>query len=121
MMKSRQWTAWMFRLGLCGVLWFGISGVASAGVVSTEDAANAAQAAKAREEVKALAQRPELAAQLKALGVAPDQAAARVDAMTDAEVLTIANKLGDLPAGGRLSDNELILVILLIIILVLAL
>ena len=71
MNKSRQF-AWMWRLGLCALLSLGMSGMANAGLVSTEDAANAAEATKAREQVKALAGRPELAAQLKALGIEPE-------------------------------------------------
>ncbi len=121
MAQVRQVIAWTVRVFLGGALALGLFGAASAGLVSTEDALNSAQIAKTREQVKALVQRPELATQLKALGVVPDQAEARVDAMTDAEVLALAGKLGDLPAGGRLTDNELILIIVLILVLVLVL
>ena len=49
-------------------------------------------------------------------GASPEQAQARVRAMSDEEVRAIAAKLDALPAGGRrLSDFELIVVILLII------
>ncbi len=59
---------------------------------------------------------PEVAGQLQAAGVSPEQAQARVRAMSDEEVRAIAAKLDALPAGGRrLSDFELIVVILLII------
>jgi uncharacterized protein DUF6627 len=121
MIGSRQVIAGIVRLAVCGMLTAGWVATANAGVISTEDAARSEQVTKAREQVKALAERPELAAQLKALGVAPDQAAARVDAMTDAEVLTLAGKLGDLPAGGRLTDNELILILVIILVLALVL
>ena len=108
------------RLVLSGIFGLGLYGAAHAGMVSTGDAIDSARAATAREEIKALAQRPELAEQMKAYGVNPDQAEERVNAMTDAEVLALTDKLGDLPAGGAVSDNTLIL-ILLVIILVLAL
>lgn len=98
-----------------------VAGSAGAAMVSTEDAMNAEQAAALRTQLKTLVQRPELATQMQALGVPPEQAAARVDAMTDAEVRTLAGKLGDLPAGGRLSNNDLILILVLIIVLALAL
>lgn len=104
-----------------GVLSFAVAGSASATMVSTEDAINAKQATELRAQLKALVQRPELASQLQALGVPPEQAVARVDAMTDAEVRALAGKLGDLPAGGRLSNNDLILILVLIIVLALAL
>ncbi len=108
------------RLVLSGVFGLGLYGAAHAGIVSTENAIDAERAATARQEIKALAQRPELAEQLKAYGVNPDEAEERVNAMTDAEVLALTDKLGDLPAGGAISDNTLILLLVLII-LVLAL
>lgn len=120
MISLRQVLRWSARLLLSGVFGLVLYGAASAAIVSTEHAIDSQQAAKAREHIKALAQRPELAEQLKAFGVAPDQAEERVNAMTDAEVLALADKLGDLPAGGRISNNDLILILVLII-LVLAL
>jgi hypothetical protein len=100
-----------------GLAW---SANATAGLVRTEEVAHSQQAASAREKVRAMAQRPELANQLKAVGVAPDQVEDRVNAMTDAEVIALADQLDRLPAGGALSNNELVL-ILVIIILVLVL
>jgi hypothetical protein len=111
---------WCARLLLTGVVGLALYGAANAGMVSTASVVDSAQAAKARENIKALAQRPELAEQLKAYGVMPDQAEERVNAMTDAEVLALVDNLGDLPAGGAISDNTLILLLVLII-LVLAL
>ena len=111
---------WCARLLLGMAFGLGSYGAAHAGMVSTEDVMASEQAATARQQIKALAQRPELAKQLKAFGASPDQVEARVNAMTDAEVLALADKLGDLPAGGQVSDNTLIL-ILLVIILVLVL
>ena len=108
------------RLLLSGIFGVTLYGVAHAGMVGTEDVIGSEQAATARQHIKDLAQRPELAEQLKALGVNPNQAEERVNAMTDAEVLTLAGKLSDLPAGGAISDNTLILLLVLII-LVLAL
>jgi hypothetical protein len=121
MAQVRQVIAWTVRGFLCGVLALGSLSTASADIVTTEDALNSAQIAKTRERVKALTQRPELVMQLKALGVMPDQLEARVDAMTDAEVLALAGKLDNLPAGGALSNNQLILIIILIIVLVIVL
>lgn len=109
---------WSARLLLSGVFGLVLYGAASADMVSTEHVIDSQQAANAREHIKALAQRPELAEQLKAFGVSPEQAEGRVDAMTDAEVLALAGKLGDLPAGGALSNNELILILVLIILVI---
>jgi len=103
------------RLVLGAVFGLVLAGTASAGMVSTEDAVHSQQVAKAREQIKTMAQRPELAKKLKAAGVAPEQVDARVNAMTDTEVLALADRLGDLPAGGALSNNDLILILLIVI------
>ena len=90
---------------------------AHAGLVS----ADAAQAAGDRERVKALIARPELAREIEKLGILPHEAAARVDAMNDAEVRELAGRLDALPAGGAISNQELLLVIILILLLVIVL
>ncbi len=120
MISMRQVLRWSTHLVLSAVFGLMLVGAASAGMVGTEDVINSQQAANAREQIKALAQRPELAKQFKAVGVSPEQATERVNAMTDAEVIALADRLGDLPAGGAVSNNDLIL-ILLVVILILAL
>ena len=90
---------------------------AHAGLVS----ADAAQAAGDREKVKALIARPELAREIEKLGIPPQEAAARVDAMNAAEVRELAGRLDALPAGGAISNQELLLLIILILLLVIVL
>ena len=90
---------------------------AHAGLVS----ADAAQAAGDRERVKALIARPELAREIEKLGILPQEAAARVDAMNDAEMRELAGRLDALPAGGAISNHELLLLIILILLLVIVL
>lgn len=118
MIALRRPSIWIIRLAICGVFSFGLLGTATAGIVSTEDAVDAAQVAQTRAQMKALLQRPELADELKALGASPAEAQARVDAMTDQEVTALAGKVGVLPAGGRISNNELILLLVIILILI---
>ena len=74
-----------------------------------------------RERVKAMLERPELAQELQKMGIAPEEARARVDAMTPAEVAQVAGRLDALPAGGAMSNQDLLLVILLIVLLILIL
>ncbi|HUQ75864.1 MAG TPA: PA2779 family protein [Burkholderiales bacterium] len=74
-----------------------------------------------RERVKALIARPEVAKKLGDLGVASGDASARVDAMTDAEVVQLAGKIDSLIAGGALSNDQLLIIILLVVLLVLVL
>ena len=90
---------------------------AHAGLVS----ADAAQAAGERERVKALIARPELAREIEKLGILPHQAAARVNAMNDAEVRQIAGRLDALPAGGQMSNQNLLLLIIIILLILILL
>jgi hypothetical protein len=83
---------------------------AYAGMIQTPD--------PERERVKVMLERPELAQELQKMGIAPDEARARVDAMTPAEVAQVAGRLDSLPAGGAMSNRDLLLVILLVVLLV---
>lgn len=74
-----------------------------------------------RERVKSILQRPELAAELEALGVAPIEARARVDAMTPQEVSELAGRLDARVAGGAVSDRDLLLVVILLLLLIIIL
>jgi hypothetical protein len=92
---------------------------ANAGVIATEDAAAGAQAQGERERIKALVARPEVAKQLQALGVPPENAQSRVDAMTDSEVRTLAGRLDALPAAGAFSDWQWVMILIGVIIIAL--
>ena len=84
---------------------------AHAGLISTD----AAQARDERSRVKALLERPELAAELQKMGIPPQDAAARVDAMNDAEVRQLAGRLDKAAAGGQVGDRTLLLILLIIL------
>ena len=92
---------------------------ANAGVIATEDAAAGAQAQSERERIKALVARPEVAKQLQALGVSPENAKSRVDAMTDAEVRTLAGRIDALPAAGAFSDWQWVMILIGVVIIAL--
>src|SRR6266705_4894157 len=104
-------------LGVC-LFGFTLCGTANAELVGTDEVVAPAQAGGDRERVRAFMARPEVVKQLQAAGVSREEAEARVRAMSDEEVHEIAAKLDALPAGGkRLTDFELIVVILLVILL----
>jgi hypothetical protein len=86
---------------------------AYAGMIGVEDTE--------RERVKSMLERPELAAELEKMGVAPAEARARVDAMTPQEVTQLAGRLDTLAAGGALSNQDLLLIIILILLLIIIL
>jgi hypothetical protein len=91
---------------------------ANATLVGTSEVAAPQQTE--RERVKALVARPEVAKKLETLGVLPGDAQSRVDALTDAEVSTLASRLDALPAGG-LTTPEWLLIIIGILLLIIAL
>lgn len=74
-------------------------GAAQAALVSTERMLAAGDASAERARVLAFVQRAEVRQQIAALGVDPDEAAARVAALSDAQVHQIAGQLDQLPAG----------------------
>jgi hypothetical protein len=52
------------------------------------------------------------------MGIVPQEAAARVDAMSDAEVLQLAGRLDAALAGGQLTNEQLLLIIIIVLLLV---
>jgi len=90
---------------------------AYAGMIPTERT----QPADDRAEVKAMLARPEVVKEMQKMGIAPEKAAARIDAMSDEEVRQLARKLGSLPAGGALATEEWLLIIVVILLVIIIL
>ena len=105
-------------VGIALVLPFG---AARAGIVSTQDVAAHESIEAQREKVREFMARKDVADKLVELGVAPELAKKRAGALTDEEVVTIAGKIDQLPAGGRISQTEMWLLIIIVILLVIAL
>jgi hypothetical protein len=74
-----------------------------------------------REELKSLLERPEVAKELEQMGIPPQEAAARVDAMTPQEVSELKGRIDRLAAGGAVSTQDLLLIIILLLVLVILL
>jgi hypothetical protein len=72
-----------------------------------------------RERVKALLERAEVRAELEKHGVLAREAAARVDAMTPAEVQELAGRIDALAAGGQSTQNLLLLILIILLIVIL--
>jgi len=89
-----------------------------AGLIPTEAAAKSD-----RERVTALLERPEVVQALEKMGIPQQDAKARVAAMSEAEVASLAGKLDALPAGGAISNQDfiIILIIILLVVIVIAL
>ncbi|HEX8988553.1 MAG TPA: PA2779 family protein [Rhodocyclaceae bacterium] len=86
-----------------------------AGMIGTDQIAASGGAAMQRANLLGTMSRPDVASQLQSLGVDPASAKARVDAMTDAEVQSLAGKLGALPAGADSSGWGWAILIALVI------
>jgi hypothetical protein len=85
---------------------------ASAGIVATDQIA----ASAGRDRVKSFLDRAEVQAQMQALGVNPQAALARVDALSDDEVASLAGRLDQLPAGGTDILGALLLIFIILLI-----
>jgi hypothetical protein len=88
---------------------------AYAALIST-DAAQALPDERSR--VMAAIERPEVARELEKMGIAREDAAARVAAMNDAEVRYLAGRLDALPSGGQISTQNLLLIIIIVLLIV---
>ena len=95
------------RVTLIALLAFGLSFVlldaraARAELVSTESVlTDASTSPGTRDRAHALLARAEVARELADLGIDPEQAKARVDALSDAELAAVVGRLDELPAGG---------------------
>jgi hypothetical protein len=78
----------------------GLQAPAVAGVVGTAEAIAAAQGQDARARVQATLARQDVRAEMLALGVDPAEVDGRIAALTGAELETLAERIGDAPAGG---------------------
>ncbi len=94
---------------------------ANAGLIGTDEVVATSQPGNERDRVQALVARPELAKQLQALGIPPEQAKARVNALSDQEVHALAGRLDALPAGGNFSEFEWIMILIGVVIIALIL
>jgi hypothetical protein len=86
---------------------------ARAGLISSDAAIP--QPPSDREHVQSVLARPDVAQQLEKMGLAPADAKARVQAMSDREVAQVAGRLDSLPAGAAISNDELLLIVIIIL------
>ena len=71
-----------------------------AGMVGTNDVVAAVQSQGVRDKVRDFVGRTDVRNQLQNMGISATAAQARVSAMTDTEVASIAGRIDSLPAGG---------------------
>lgn len=73
---------------------------ASAGVIGTQEYLSAADRAGQIASIQASLSRADVRAQLESFGVNPADAATRVASLSDQELVSVAEKMDSLPAGG---------------------
>jgi len=90
---------------------------ALAALIETETVLNLNRVQDARDYVKKFLAREDAKAAMMAQGVDPLEAVARVDSLTDSEVIQLADQIEQLPAGGNALG--IIIAVLIIVVLVL--
>ena len=71
----------------------------------------------ARDQLRSFLDRKDVQSQLTARGIDPAEAQARVDSLSDSEVMQISDKIDQLPAGGSFWGTVLYLAIIAVIVL----
>lgn len=116
-MKLRRfWIAVATTVVLCV-----LTPLAGAALVTTDQAIAGSMADQERARVEAFLERADARERLRALGVDPAAAQERVAGLTDVEVHTLAGKINSLHAGGNLSSNDVIIILLVAILVTLVL
>jgi hypothetical protein len=111
-MKKHEMKGW--KAPAVAVVMAALAAPAPAEMVSTDQAAGQSE----RDRVRDWVQREDAQKQLKAMGIAPETARERVDAMTDEEVRVVAGQIDSLAAGGAFSTQEWLLIIIAILLLI---
>jgi hypothetical protein len=94
--------------------------ITRAAIVDTEALAHPSQADLDRAKVQDFLDRADVSQRLQAMGVGGLVAADRVAALSEAEVHALAQRIDAMPAGGALSNADLILILLIALIVALA-
>lgn len=94
---------------------------ARAGIIGAEALATPSQAELDRAKVQSFLDRANVKERMQAMGVSAVASGARAESLTDAEVHALAERIDTLPAGGALSNQDLILVLLIAILVVIVL
>ena len=84
-------------------------------IVTTDQMAAQNQAEAEKAKVQTFIDRADVKVRMQALGVDELSINDRVAAMTDQEVHAVAQKIDSMPAGGTLSDRDLVLILLVVL------
>jgi hypothetical protein len=86
-----------------------------AAMIGTEALLVNPETSDARDQLRSFLDRQDVQAQLTARGIDPAEAKARVDSLSDAEVMQIADKIDGLPAGGDFWGTFVFVVVIIFV------
>ena len=112
--KLYQWTGGLLLAAMCLQ-----ASPAMAEMVTADNIAAQNQTTMERARIQSFLDRADVKDRLQALGADKSQIKDRVAAMTDQEVHALARNIDSLPAGGRLSNNDLTLILLIVLLVLL--
>jgi len=115
--RQRSKSASVFLITLMLLLTVPFQSVLAAMIETEATLDMSAKGQEARYTIKTMLAREDAQAVLRAQGIDPLEARTRVDSLTDAEALRIADQIEDLPAGGNFFIGLLIAVGVIVIIL----
>lgn len=90
-----------------------------AAMVKTETVLTLSTAKNVRENLNQFLKREDVKAIMMAQGISPMEATARVDSLSDAEIMQIADKMDQLPAGGTSTVGVIVIASVIVFIILL--
>ena len=85
-----------------------------AAMIGTETTLDLARAKKARDDINNLLARQDVQSALVSQGIDPREAKARIDSLSDAEVIRMADEIDELSAGGAITPPIWIVIAVLV-------
>ncbi|MGD9239157.1 MAG: PA2779 family protein [Desulfobacterales bacterium] len=117
LIRQRSKSASVFLITLMVLLTLPYQSVLAAMIETDATLGITVQGQEARNTIKSLLAREDIQRVLKAQGVDPLEARARVDSLTDAEAVRLADQIEELPAGGNFLVGLLVAVGIIVVIL----
>ena len=117
LIRQRSRSASMFLITLMVLLTMPYQSVLAAMIETDAAMGITVQGQEARNTIKSILAREDVQTVLRAQGIDPLEARARVDSLTDAEAVRIADQIEELPAGGNFLIGVLVAVGIIVVIL----
>lgn len=117
LIRQRSKSASMFLITLMVLLTMPYQSVLAAMIETDAAMGITVQGQEARNTIKSILAREDVQTVLRAQGIDPLEARARVDSLTDAEAVRIADQIEELPAGGNFLIGVLVAVGIIVVIL----